>query len=82
MTGPGSALEGLLACREKAYGATQRIGRCFRHDQMCDMHGVERSAEQRSPPPGHAAQGVEGVDGVALESAPAGQLRARPVALG
>jgi hypothetical protein len=45
---------------------------------MCDVHGVERSPEQRV----QAAQGVEGVDGVAVESAVAGQERSSPVALG
>jgi hypothetical protein len=82
----GRTLERLLARGEKAHVAPQRVRRCFRHDQMCDMYGIERAAEQRPPrpprPAGRAAQGVEGVDEVALESAVAGQVRSRPVALG
>src|SRR3989442_1500657 len=77
-TGMTRAFEGLLARGQNRHAAPQRVRRCLRHDQMCDMHGVERSPEQR--PPGHAAQGVEGVDEVGLESAAAGQVRSSPVA--
>ncbi len=80
MPGTGAALQRLLARREKGHSAAQGVCRCFRHDEMCDMHGVERSPEQCHT--GHAAQGVAGVDGVALESAVAGQVRASPVAWG
>ena len=82
MAGPSPSLQGLLARGQKAHGAAQRVRRCFCHDQMCNMHGVERASEQRRPFPGHAAQGVEGVDGVAVESAVAGHVRSSAVALG
>jgi hypothetical protein len=82
MAGPSPKLQGLLARGQKAHIAAQRVRRGFCHDQMCDVDGVERAAEQRPRPPGHAAQGVEGVDGVAVESAVAGQTRSSAVALG
>jgi len=47
-------LEGLLASRQEAHSHPQRIRRRFRHDQMRDVHGVERSPEQR--PSVHAGQ--------------------------
>jgi len=55
------------------------VRRRFRHNQMRHMHGVERAPEQRV----HCAQeGVEGVEGVAVESAAAGQVRFSCVAFG
>ena len=78
----GRAFERLLTRGQKVHVAPQRVRRRFCHNQMCDMNGVERAAEQRPPASGHAAQGVEGVDGVALESAAAGHVRPSPVALG
>ena len=78
------ALEWLLARREKPnHGVfSERVCCRLGYDQVRDVHGVKRSPEQRV----HAAQeGVEGVAGVALESAaPAegGQLRPSPVAFG
>ena len=79
------ALEGLLARGEEPHVGPQRVRRCFCHDQVCDVHGVERAPEQR--PPCHAGQrvegeGVDGVAGFALESAAAGHVRASPVAFG
>ena len=80
----GRTLERLLARGQKADVAPERVRRRFCHDQMCDMYGVERAAEQRlrATATRQAVQGVEGVDGVALESAGAWQVRSSPRALG
>ena len=84
MTGPRRMLQGLLARGQKTHLAPEGVRRRLCHDQMRDMYGVERAAEQRPRPAAtrQAAQGVEGVDGVALESAGAGQVRSSPDALG
>ena len=82
----GGAFEWLLPRRQEAYGSAvpstfpcppgprpECVSRCFRHDQMRHMDGVERAPEQRV----HVAQ-----ERVALESAAAGQLRSSRAAFG